>query len=561
MDYEKITKLYTDLESTTKSLEKTSILAEFIKNIPEKELSNIILLCMGRVFPIKSEKEMGIASNLMIKALAKSSGINETKVEEKWKKIGDLGLVAKEIISGKKQATLAKKKLTTDIVLENLRKCSELEGKGTVEKKINLVSELLTSASPEQALYITRTTLGDMRVGIGEGLIRDSISLAFNVEKKSVQGAYDLLNDFGEVAKIAKKEGEKGLKDVKVTLGFPISVMLFQKVADVKEGFEVIGKPAQLEEKYDGMRVQIHKDKKKIRIFTRRLDEVTTQFPDIVDYVNDYVNADSCIIEGEAVGYDAVKKILKPFQELSKRIKRKYNIKEAASETPIVLYLFDLMYLDGSSYLKEPFEQRRKALNMIVKDKPWKIIVDPKLITSDEKEAEKFYKESLKKGMEGIMMKSLSAEYQPGKRVGFGVKLKPILEPLDLVIVGAEWGTGKRSGWLSSFDLACREPNTGKFLACGKMATGVKEKSEQGVSYEELTKKLKPFITSEKGKEVKVTPKIVLEVGYEEIQRSPKYESGFALRFPRLLRVRFDKSADEVDDLERIVKIFKEQRK
>ena len=231
-----------------------------------------------------------------------------------------------------------------------------------------------------------------------------------------------------------------------------------------------------------------------------------------------------------------------------------------AKEIPVMTNLFDIVYLEGELTIDLPFRKRRELLKSIIKEEPYVMVLAKQLITDKDEEAQRFFEEALDLGNEGVMFKNLDAVYKPGSRVGYMVKLKTTLETLDLVIVGAEWGEGKRSGWLTSYILACRDEDTGELLTVGKMSTGLKEKSEEGTTYEEMTNLLKPLIIKEKGKEVEVMPQVVVEVSYEEIQKSPHYTSGYALRFPRFVRLRADKSVEEIDTLGRIEHLYTIQR-
>ncbi len=552
MRYALIADVLNKLESTTKRLEMTRILTDFLKKVRADEIEKVILLLKGTVFPEWSEEEIGIADKLMIKALSKASGMSEEEIINEWKEKGDLGVIAEEFVRKRKQSMLtAKSELTIKKVFDNLTQITKEEGKGSTERKLNLIIELLINASPIEAKYITRTVLGTLRVGIGEGTIRDAISLAFNCDKKLVEKAYYLTADYSKVALIAATKGEKGLKNVELVIGRPPKSMLYEKEKSIADGFKRVGRPCAVEYKYDGLRLQVHKKGNNVRLFTRRLEDVTKMFPEVVKACQESIIGD-CIVEGEGVGYNPLKHSFKPFQEISKRIKRKYEISKLAKETPVVLFLFDIFEYNGESYLDKPFRERRKKLEEIVKVRKWSIELAKQIITSDEKEAEKFYKEALANDQEGVMMKNLDAPYQPGKRVGYGVKIKPLKETLDLAISRAEWGKGRRSNWLSSFTLACKSEKG--YLEIGKLGTGLSD-----AQFKEITKKLKPLITSESGKEVKVAPEIIVEVGYEEIQKSPTYSSGFALRFPRLLRFRPDK--DEPDSIEKVKNIYKQQGK
>ncbi len=585
MDYSSLVGVYEQLNKTTKRLEKTHIISEFLKEASIEETDCVMLLLEGRVFPNYDSRQIGVASRLMLKSLGTATGISIGKIENEWKKQGDLGLVAEILVKTKKQATLHESKLAVKKVFDNLRKLAELEGEGTVERKTQLIAELLTSAKPVEAKYIVKTILGEMRIGVGEGVMRDAITWAFfgkkigikytkeindiEVEDRevynkyldAVQHAYDVTNEFAEVAKVAKLKGLDGLEGIGMKVGIPIKVMLALKVDTIEEAFETVGKPAAVEFKYDGFRIQGHKDEKgNIRLFTRRLENVTNQFPDVAEFIKKNVRGKSFIIDSEAVGYDKKTGKYLPFQSISQRIKRKYDISKTASGFPVELNIFDIIYYEGKSLISEPFEKRRKLLERIIKQESKKIVLAKSKISSDKKEVEKFFKEAVDAGNEGLMFKSLSAPYKPGARVGYMIKFKAIMETLDLVIVGAEWGEGKRSKWLSSYTIACLAESNG-FVEVGKVSTGLKEKREEGLSFDEMTKLLKPLIISEKGKEVKVKPKIVLEVGYEEIQKSPTYESGFALRFPRVQGLRVDKGPNDASTLDYVKKLYASQKK
>ena len=558
MLYSRLSEVYEKLEATKKGLEKTTIIAEFLPEI--KEEPETIYLLQGRFFADYDEKETGISEQLAVKAIAKVSGTSEEKVVSEFKKIGDLGKTVELLLSKGKQHSLFVTKLTTKKVLENLRKLPETEGKGAVDKKMGIILDLLNSTSGKEAKYIIRTILGDLKVGIGSGLIRDAISeFAFHpqsIEEKKlkseiIQTAYDKATDFAEILEKAIK-GEKALESISLTPGKPVKVMLYPKAKDIADAFEIVGKPAAFEFKYDGFRMMINKDEKgNVAIFTRRLDNVTKQFPDAVKYVKEYVNADTFIIDCEAVGFDGKTKKYKPFQDISQRIKRKYDIDKVQSELPIELNIFDIIYYNGKSLISEPFKERRKVIEKIVKPVEFKIKLAEQIITDSEDEAEKFYNKALEENQEGVMVKNLESIYKPGARIGYAVKLKPDARELDLVITGAEWGTGKRAGWLTSFDVSCRNENN-ELLEIGKVSTGLKEKKEEGLSFEDLTELLKPLVVREEGRKVYVKPEIVVMVGYQDMQKSPTYTSGFALRFPRMIRLRPDRGTSDIISLEEV---------
>lgn len=556
MNYSDLVKYYKELGATTKRLEKIEILSNLFKNSDEDDLDLIVYLIQGSVFPEWDERKIGFSSRLILKAINYVTGVNQNDIEKLWKTKGDLGLVVEEIIKGKRQTTLYSKSLDIKKVFDNIRKLAELEGEGTVNKKVQLVSELLSNANPTEAKFIVRTILEELRVGVKEGIIRDAISKAFNVSIQDVEDAFNLTVDYGEVAKLAKKNK---LDNVSIKVGKPTKLMLAILVKDINEGFEAVGKPLQAEFKLDGFRLAIHKNKKdNIKLFTRRMEDVTKQFPDVVSVIKEHVNSKEFIIDCEVVGIDKNTGKYLAFQSISQRIKRKYDIEKISKEFPVEVDIFDIIY-DGKNLMKTPLLERRKILEKIVKEKKGKVVLTKKLVSDNEKQLNNFFKESLKSGNEGLMLKNVNSLYIPGRYVNGWCKLKNVLEPLDLVIIGAEYGEGKRTGFLSSFIVACKSKD--KFLECGMVSTGVKEKeNEEGITYNEMTKLLKPLVIKEDGKRVYVKPQIIIEVGYEEIQKSPTYSSGYALRFPKFLSLRNDKPLSEINTINDVEKIYKMQR-
>jgi DNA ligase-1 len=564
MQYSKIVEVYEYLENTPARLKKIERMAELLKGTDVGILVEVTRLLEGRVFPSWSEEDFGIASLLMMKIIQATTGYSEKEINETFKKTGDLGLTAEKLISGKKQKTLFGKALTVEMVFENLRKLASVGGKGSQERKFSLVAELISQAKPGEAKYIVRTILKELRIGVASGVVRDSITRAFLGDEdskeavKTVEWAWFVRPDYGEIARIAKERGMKGLRGVKLELGKPFRVLLAEKSPSLEDALNAFEKPV-VEYKYDGMRAQIHRRGERIWIFTRRMEDVTTQFPDLVDMVRKNVKPGNFVIEGEVLAID--RKTGKPlaFQSLSQRIQRKYEIERMVKEIPIQINLFDVVYLEGELFGKS-MEERRGLLRRIVKESPGRFQFAKFIRTRDVGEAGKFYEESLKANQEGVMVKNLEATYHPGRRVAGGwLKVKPTMENLDLVIIGAVWGTGKRVGWMGSFILGCRDD--GDFRECGMIGTGIKEKDpEGGVTFEGLTRLLKPHIESEKGSRVEIKPMVVVEVAYEEIQRSPTYSSGYALRFPRVVSIRRDRSPDDIDSIERIDRLYQQQR-
>jgi DNA ligase-1 len=564
MEYSILSGTYEKLEGTSSKLGKAEILSVLFKKTPTELLPKVVLLSQGIVYQKYLQLELGIATQMMIRAISKAAGFSSKDVEEKFKKTGDLGLTAEQCIKSRKQSTLLRRKLNVEIVFENLQRLATATGGGSQERKLSLIAELLVSAQPKEARYIVRTILGELRVGVAEGIIRDAIVNAFLLKEKTgkeeksgmtsaVDYAWNIVSDFGEIAKIAKEKGVDGLKKVKIQLGKPIQVMLGEKAESIEQVVKEFGEVT-AEYKYDGMRAEIMKKGNKICIFTRRLEEVTDQFPDVVELCMKSLKADECIVEGEILGINPKTGIPLPFQFLSQRIHRKHDIEKMSKEIPVQVNLFDIVYLEGESLFEKPFKDRRKILEKSVKIIPKKFQLAKQIVSGDVKELEKFYKEALDAKQEGLFLKVLDSKYVFGRHVGGWYKIKPIMETLDLVIIGATWGEGSRTKWLSSYVLACRDPDSGKFLSCGMMGTGLTEEE-----FELITETLKPLIVSEKGKEVVLKPKIVVEVGYQEIQKSTNYNSGLALRFPKLQRIREDKGPDEADTLERLKKLFESQ--
>jgi len=562
MDYLTLAETYEKLEAVSSKLEKSKIVAELLSKTPTELLPKVVLLCLGRVFPSYYQLELGVATQMMIRAISKATGFSQGEIEEIFKKTGDLGLAAEKCLEKRKQVSLFKKKLTVDYVFESLQKLATITGEGSQEKKLSLIAGLLTFAKPKEARYIVRTILGELRIGVAEGIIRDAIVEAFlpkGTEKEreasveAIDYAWNILSDFGEVARIAKEKGVNGLKQVKLEFGRPFQVMLGEKAESIEEVVKKYGKIA-AEYKYDGMRVIIEKKGEKVILFTRRQEDVTKQFPDVVKLAIECLKPKECIVEGEVLGIDVKTGKPLPFQVLSQRIHRKYDVEKMVEEIPVQVNLFDVVLVEGEMMIKKPFKERRKILEEIVKEIPGKFQLTKQIISDDIKRLEEFYKEALEAKQEGLMLKVLDSPYVFGRHVGTMFKIKPIMETLDLVIVGATWGEGARAKWLSSYVLACRDPDTGNFLTCGMLGTGLTEGQ-----FQLMTDILKPLIVEEKGREVRVRPAVVVEVGYQEIQKSPSYTSGMALRFPRLIRIREDRSPEECDTIDRLKALYESQ--
>ncbi|MFH1425705.1 MAG: ATP-dependent DNA ligase [archaeon] len=563
MDYSEFVEVYEGLCATTKRLEKEDILSEFLKKLVAHGEEEWIYLLRGKIYPDYDDRILGISDKLVIKAIGVAFGISKGEIEKEVRKIGDLGEIAEEFAKKKRQRTLFSKKLKVEKVFNNLRKIMEIEGKGAVSGKMALVSELFGQASGGEAKYIARTLLGQLRVGVADATVRDAIAEAFYPEEKKemsekINLAHDMVNDFAAVLEAARK-GKKALEKIDIVLGRPMNVMLPVKVTDINEAFRICGIPCAVEHKYDGFRVVISYDGKEVKLFTRRLDDVTKQFPDVVKIVKKHVNGKEFILDSEVVGYDPKTKRGKPFEAISQRIKRKYDIDKLEKELPVEVNVFDVLYYNGKSYMNHPFKERRKVIEKIIKSEKFKIRVSEQIVTSSEEEALRFYKEALKLGEEGIMVKTLDVGYQQGRRVGYIVKMKPQANDLDLVITGGEYGSGKRAGGITSYIVACKKEH--EYVDVGKVSSGLKEKESEGMTYTQMDKLLQPLITSEKGKVVRVKPRIIVSVTYQNIQPSPSYDSGYVMRFPRIVNYRPDKHIKDIATIEEIEREVKRMQK
>ena len=554
MKYSELAELYRRLEKTTLKTLKTKFVADFLKKTPDELLEIVPYLILGKVFPDWDERELGVGEKLLIKAVSMATGVPEKEIEDSVRDTGDLGESVALALKKKKQKSFFSQPLTIKRVYDTFVKVAEASGEGSQDRKMKYLANLFMDAGPEEGKYIARTVLGTMRTGVAEGILRDAIAEAFKVKPELVERAYMLTSDFGYVAKVAKLEGNGGLSKVSIQIGKPIRPMLAQNAASVKEALMEMGGEAAFEIKYDGARVQVHRDGDKVIIYSRRLENVTRSIPEIVEAVKASLKPSKVIVEGELVAVGEGGRP-RPFQYVLRRFRRKYNIEEMIEKIPLELNLFDILYVDGESLIDTEFVERRKRLEESVAESE-KIKLAEQLVTKKGEEAEKFYKRALELGHEGLMAKRLDSVYEPGNRGKKWLKIKPTMENLDLVIIGAEWGEGRRAHLLGSFLVAAYNPESGEFLPVGKVGSGFTDED-----LVEFTKMLKPLIIREEGKFVKIEPKVVIEVTYQEIQKSPKYRSGFALRFPRYVALREDKSPEEADTIERVAQLYELQEK
>jgi DNA ligase 1 len=556
MFYKDLVEVYHDLDSTTKRLEKTDILAKFFAKVGDEDpelLPIVTLLSLGRIFPTWSEEELGIGSKLLMKAISQAVGVSPEDVENRMRDTGDIGEAAEELYQKKSQVTLFSRPLTIVKVHQNLVKMAEISGNRAQFKKIDYLMELLSSASSSEAKYITRTVLEELRVGVGEGTIRDAISQAFNIPKEVAERAHMLTNDMGLVAEVARMEGEEGLRKLTLKPGKPVKPMLAQLSPGINVSVEEMGW-AICETKYDGIRVQIHRHGDKIDIFTRRLENISLALPEISDYIKKSLPQEDFIVEGEIIASRDGKPI--SFQYMLQRVRRKYEIDKMISKIPLTVYLFDVLYYRGP-ILDEPLQERRNILESIVKVAEGKLELSAQVKVTPEEiyKAQDLFERSIKGGHEGIMIKDPHAPYMPGIRGKKMLKLKAEPETLDLVVVGGTYGKGRRAHFIGSYLMAIQdEDNQLKTLAYA--ATGLDDNTLM-----ELSQMVEPLIISKEGRQVKIEPSVILEIAFSEIVESPESETGYSLRFPVVKRIRNDLGLDEIDTLERIESIFRNSQK
>ncbi|MEF8907415.1 MAG: ATP-dependent DNA ligase [Haloarculaceae archaeon] len=605
MEYAALVEVYDRLAGTQSTHRKVAIVAETLAETPREDLPMVLRLLRGELFAPWDPAELGVSSSLASRAIERATGVPEAEVETDWRETGDLGSAAARAVERAVQQTLVSETLTVERVYGDLRDLADYEGAGSEDRRVDAVAGLLADADPAEAKYVVRTALGHLRLGVGRGTVRDAIAAAFlhgdpdepgetpEDDVAAVERALQVTNEPGLVAQTAAEGGRAGLADLDLEVGRPVEVMLAEKadsvetaVADALEASSAAepgegdgeedddgsgnadspAPPAPLSEyKVDGFRAQVHFETQEAgggsgdsgdgetgpQIFTRRLEDVTAQFPDVVDAMAGF-DADAYIVEGEVVAYDPDTGEPVPFQQLSRRIKRKHDVQRLVEEVPVVIYLFDLLYLDGESLLDRSLVERVDALEGRLTELANETERMPNLRSRDPDRVREFYEDALAAGHEGIMVKTADATYQPGKRVGYTRKVKPTMESLDLVVTRAKWSEGRRSNNLGRLYLACRDGED--FREVGRLSTGFTDEQ-----LADLTARLEPHILEEDGRDVDLEPTEVLEVAYEEIQQSPEYDSGYALRFPRFEGFRDDLDVGDADTLERVESLYESQ--
>jgi len=540
------------LEATNRRLLMISLVAEFLDNLEPEEVEPAVSMLLGRSFPKWSQQTLDVSWATLSKTIKNVTTADWKVFLEAFGETGDVGSATKILFESSKvdkQSTLFERKLTIVEARRSFEAIAGTVGSGSKDKKQRLIEALLGSASSLEAKYLAKIFIGEMRTGFYEGLMEQAVSKAFQIPLAIVQKASMTVGDVGEVAAIGKNEGKEGLLKIGFEVFRPVGLMLAQTASDVAEALKEHGGETAFEYKLDGARIQIHKRDDDVRIFSRRLTNVTASLPEIVQVVQKNVKAEEAILEGEVIAVDS-KGYPVPFQHLMRRFKRVHAIQDMVEKVPVELYLFDILYLDGESLISFPYTRRRKILTENAEEIP----LSKQLVTDEMKEAERFLEEAIDAGHEGLMVKKLDSEYTPGMRGKRWLKIKPVLEPLDLVIVAAEYGYGRRHEWLSNYYLAARDAETDEFLMVGKTFKGLTD-----AEIIEMTKRLKELTIKEEGRRVIVVPQVVVEILYNEIQKSPKYKCGMALRFARISRTREDKTPKEADTIQRVREIYERQ--
>ena len=572
MEYAALVDVYDRLAATDSNNEKRDILAAAFADAGAM-LPRLVTLVRGRLSPAYDRTELGVSSSLTLDAVLRVTGADETAVRDRWQETGDLGDAAAWAVEHGSQQTLFSSPLTVERVHDDLRKLATYEGAGSQDRKIDTLAGLVADADADEARYVVRTALGHMRVGVGEGTLRDAVAHAFldGSERAidAVERAFQVTTDFRVVAEAARDEGLAGLERLEIELFRPVQVMLAEKAESLSAGIDdaAIDGRARCEYKYDGVRVQIHVDGDDVGLFTRRLQDVTEQFPDVVRAVGEGVTADRAVLDGEVVGYtpDTVTSEAREpvaFQELSQRVKRESDIEAMTREVPVVVHLFDCL-ADDETLLDRPLTARLERLDAAFEP----VAPDSEagragleaarsawMSTDDPEAAEALYRDALDAGHEGLMLKNPSATYQPGRRVGRLLKHKPTMEPLDLVVTRATYSEGRRSEWLGRLYLGSYDPAADAFREVGRLSTGYTDEELAA-----LTERLEALVVAREGRDVDLRPEVVLEVEYEEIQASSEYDSGYALRFPRFLGVREDLDPTDADTVERVAELYDSQ--
>jgi DNA ligase-1 len=583
LNYAEIADAYEKIEATTKRLEMTDLLVTLLKATPKNLLGKVVYLTQGKLYPDFEGIEIGVAERSAIKALARASGRRESEIETDLQKSGDIGATAQSFLAKRMQSMLGTQKaLTVQRVYETLDKMAKTSGSGTVDTKLSLLTGLLSDASPKEAKYILRTVTGDLRLGIADMTVLDALAIAYGGGKEArelIERAYSISSDLGRVAQVVAESGMEGIKKYQVTVFEPVRPMLAERLASAEEILDKFGGKCMAEYKYDGERIQLHKKGNEVVLFSRRMEKISDQYPDAIELFKKKVSVKEAILEGECVAMDTETGEMRPFQELMHR-RRKYGIEAAIDQYPVSLFMFDALYVDGVDYTREPYLTRRKALEKALA-KSDRLTLAKQYLVNNVKQLEEFFEVAIADGCEGLMCKSVNKEsvYQAGARGWLWIKFKrdyksEMTDTVDLVVVGAIHGRGKRAGAYGALLLATYNKKADMFETVTKCGTGFTDKDlaqlpEMLRKYEIPRKHSRVLSTLEA--DVWFEPALVLEVLGAEITLSPIHTcamdsirkgSGLAIRFPRFTgKYRTDKAPEDATTSTEVVEMYRGQLK
>jgi DNA ligase-1 len=583
LNYAEIADAYEKIEATTKRLEMTDLLVALLKDTPKNLIDKVVYLTQGKLYPDFEGIEIGVAEKLAVKALSRASGAKEATIEDNLRDSGDIGETTQVFLAKKRQAVLgAQRVLTVQRVYDTLDKMAKTSGSGAVDSKMAVLSGLLADALPKEAKYIIRTITGNLRLGIADMTVLDALAIAYGGGKEArefIERAYNISSDLGKVASIVAEKGVEGIKEFHVQVFEPIRPMLAERLSSPEEILEKLSGKCVAEYKYDGERIQLHKKGNLVTLFSRRLEKVSDQYPDVVELVRKYVDAKEAILEGECVAMDLETGEMRPFQELMHR-RRKYGIKEAMLDYPIALFMFEALYVDGKDLTCEPFLARRKALEKVLKDNSCVLLAENEVVRGS-KQLEAFFEKAIEAGCEGLICKAVGEEsvYQAGARGWLWIKYKrdyksEMNDTVDLVVVGAFHGRGKRAGAYGALLLATYNKETDTFETVTKCGTGFTDKDlaylPDLLRRHEIPRK-HSRVQSTLEADVWFQPAVVMEILGAEMTLSPIHTcamdsirkgAGLAIRFPRFTgKYRTDKAAEDATTSLEIVEMYRNQLK
>jgi len=583
--------IFEQMEQTTSRLILTDYLVSLFRKTPAKIIDKIVYLIQGKLHPDYEGIELGIAEKLVLRALSLSSGADMVSILEVYRKTGDIGDTAREIMSSKKSVVtlFPKKIMTVERVYSTFDKMARTTGSGSQELKIRNISSLLNDSTPREARYIMKFVMGTLRLGIAEYTLLDALAVAFTKDKSNreiLETAYNVSSDLGTLSKVLATKGIESVKLIKISLYKPIRPMLAERARTAQEALERMGGiAAAAEYKLDGERVQIHKGNENynVELFSRRLENITHHYPDIVKEINNSLRAKEAILEGEVVAVNPQTLEFLPFQELMHR-RRKHKVQEAMEGYPVVVNIFDVLFVDGVDKSSLPYSQRRELLEKITRHMKENNNIEndmirlvPQTVVKDIEHIEKFMASAIESGCEGLMIKQLTSSYRAGAREYFWVKLKreyrgELADTLDLVIVGALYGRGRRAGKYGALLLAAYDHKSDMFRSVCKVGTGFTDKNLEDF-YSNLEKHIikhkHPRVDTRMDMDVWFEPKIVIEVIASEITLSPSHTAGMnsirqnyglALRFPKFTgKIRDDKNPEDATTIEELISIYNQQ--